>query len=383
MSQLTAISFFSGAGGIDVGLEAAGFRVLAASDIMSEACATLSTNFQELQVIGPPAESGDINDIRGEGLLERLGIKQGQVDLIVGGPPCQPFSVAAAQRFLKGDAKFKRIGFESPDKGELVFRFAERILELRPRAFLIENVPGILSIDGGNGIRVVYQMLEEAGYTVSAPFVLNARDFGVPQSRKRAFVIGSLEGHAVSPPAPTHSEFGDLLTEPWITVAQALVGMPKSVPNHIPRNHSPESIARYRRIGVGKREQLGRVDRLDPRSPSKTVIAGGTSGGGRSHLHPYLARTLSVRECARIQTFPDTYVFQGSSARQFTLVGNAVPPLLAEHLARHIATEFFGVRYNKPLILQREVPDLETSIRKLLKTSRLSAPDLLYEELGV
>ena len=82
-------------------------------------------------------------------------------------------------------------------------------------------------------------------------------------------------------------------------------------------------------LRYGSRDQLGRVDRLDPHLPSKTVIAGGTGGGGRSHLHPYSPRTISVRECARLQTFPDDYVFSGSTARQFTQVGNAVPPLLA------------------------------------------------------
>ena len=86
-------------------------------------------------------------------------------------------------------------------------------------------------------------------------------------------------------------------------------------------------------LNYGQRDKLGRVDRLDPREPSKTVIAGGTKGGGRSHLHPFHPRTLSVRECARLQTFPDDYEFTGANARQFTQVGNAVPPLLAYKLA--------------------------------------------------
>jgi DNA (cytosine-5)-methyltransferase 1 len=94
-------------------------------------------------------------------------------------------------------------------------------------------------------------------------------------------------------------------------------------------------------LDYGKRDQLGRVDRLTPSRPSKTVIAGGTNGGGRSHLHPEIPRTLSVRECARLQTFPDDYKFIGPTARQFTQVGNAVPPLLAATLATQIAKAFF------------------------------------------
>lgn len=94
------------------------------------------------------------------------------------------------------------------------------------------------------------------------------------------------------------------------------------------------------RLGYGQRDHLGRVDRLDPTQPAKTVIAGGTKGGGRSHLHPEIPRTLSVRECARLQTFPDRYRFTGSTARQFTQVGNAVPPVLAAVLGERIARAY-------------------------------------------
>jgi len=95
------------------------------------------------------------------------------------------------------------------------------------------------------------------------------------------------------------------------------------------------------RLDFGERDHLGRVDRLDPRIPSKTVIAGGTKGGGRSHLHPHVPRTLTVRECARLQTFPDDFLFQGPVARQFTQVGNAVPPVLAAQLAIAIYDSYF------------------------------------------
>jgi Site-specific DNA methylase len=94
-------------------------------------------------------------------------------------------------------------------------------------------------------------------------------------------------------------------------------------------------------LNYGERDKLGRVDRLDPLLPSKTVIAGGNSGGGRSHLHPYIPRTLSVRESARIQTFPDNYIFKGAVARQFTQVGNAVPPVLGSQLGTAIVKSFF------------------------------------------
>ena len=98
---------------------------------------------------------------------------------------------------------------------------------------------------------------------------------------------------------------------------------------------------RYARLGYGERDHLGRVDRLNPAAPAKTVIAGGAKGGGRSHLHPEVPRTLSVRECARLQTFPDDYRFTGSTARQFTQVGNAVPPVFAAVIADCVRRAYF------------------------------------------
>lgn len=350
------ISLFSGAGGLDLGFNAAGFETVLAADNMPEAVATLSKNHKKLPIFGPPLYSGDAMELTPEVVYQLAGVRPGEIDMMIGGPPCQPFSVAAAQRFLRTDEKFKRVGFDSKDKGQLIFRYVELIIQLKPRVFLIENVPGILSIDGGSGISVVYQRLSEAGYTVSEPFVLNAKDYGVPQSRKRAFVIGTLTGERLIPPPPTHFD-GGLVGKSHRTVAEALVGVSKVHLNHQTREHKSESVSRYANLKPGQREPLGRVDRLDLAKPSKTVIAGGSNGGGRSHLHPILARTLSVRESARLQTFPDDYEFVGKTGRQFTLVGNSVPPLLAEVLARQIGEQVFGVKYRGPY--KHDLPELE------------------------
>ena len=136
----------------------------------------------------------------------------------------------------------------------------------------------------------------------------------------------------IGPPPPLSSD-----TEGFVSVEQALTDPPVPEVNNLPRNHRPSSILRYRNLEYGQREKLGRVDRLDPDAPSKTVIAGGSGGGGRSHLHPHVPRTLTVRESARLQTFPDDWVFRGPMARQFTQVGNAVPPRLAYWIGHHIA----------------------------------------------
>ena len=135
---------------------------------------------------------------------------------------------------------------------------------------------------------------------------------------------------------------------PPVPCYKALAAPLGALENHITRQHRADSILRYMELKYGQRDHLGRVDRLNPRLPSKTVIAGGVKGGGRSHLHPEIPRTLSVRESARLQTFPDDYVFCGPPARQFTQVGNAVPPVLAMKIADAIyRTVYQGCSYFK------------------------------------
>ncbi|MGQ0542492.1 MAG: DNA cytosine methyltransferase, partial [Blastocatellia bacterium] len=126
-----------------------------------------------------------------------------------------------------------------------------------------------------------------------------------------------------------------------IGAGSVLKSLAENLANTETREHKAESILRYMELAYGQRDQLGRVDRLDPASPAKTVIAGGTKGGGRSHLHPEVPRTLSVRESARLQSFPDDYEFVGTSGRQFTQVGNAVPPVLAAQIGQSILRSFF------------------------------------------
>jgi DNA (cytosine-5)-methyltransferase 1 len=378
---MKTLSLFSGCGGLDIGFEAAGFKTSLAVDTLEPATSTFRLNKPRIRVFGPPSESGDIRDLTPKQLKTIANVEPEDLDMMIGGPPCQPFSVAAAQRFLSDDPRFKRVGFDSADRGQLIFDYVRLIKLMRPKAFLIENVPGILTLDGGSGIEQVYIELEKVGYTISDPFVLNAMNYGIPQSRIRAFVIGSLNGKRVNPPAPTHGPTENLLQSRYVSVAQALYGLSDSLPNSEVRDHRPESVERYLRLLPGQREHLGRVDRLDPSRPSKTIIAGGSKGGGRSHLHPYEARTISVRECARLQTFPDDFEFFGSIGRQFTLVGNAVPPLLGEILARAIRREIFGVSSRGPLKLAVPEIDQAKAEQWLLKTSRRRAPQLLYHDL--
>ena len=337
---IPVVSFFSGCGGMDLGFETAGFRHVAAFEINELFCKTLRKNRPSWTVFGPPTSSGDVSKTSETiATLEKI-ISTDFEGVFTAGPPCQPFSIAANQRFTKSGKYFKRIGFDHETNGSLLFDFAAIVKHFRPACFLIENVAGLRAIDGGGHLSNFIVDLNDTGYKVSDPVVLNAARYGVPQYRERLFFIGTRTRQSIIFPMPESGEYCsgsvliDQMTEPAL--------------NDEIRVHKLSSVKRYMRLDYGKRDHLGRVDRLDPYRPSKTVIAGGTKGGGRSHLHPEIPRTLSVRECARLQTFPDDYAFVGPVARQFTQVGNAVPPALAARLGEAIASSLFGVSCKGP-----------------------------------
>lgn len=339
-NQPVMVSLFTGAGGLDEGFKAAGFRIHACMDIEEWACDTLKHNNPAAIIVGPPKYSGDIKKISPAEFSKIIGLNSGEIDILAGGPPCQPFSMAAAQRFLKTDEQFKRKGFNDKEKGTLLFDYIEYIKWFKPKVFVIENVPGLLTIDDGLQLNKSLQELRDLGYRHTDPNTLNAVDFGVPQFRERCIIWGTLDTSCPHPKLPMPTHFKDKPPY-WTTVSQALVDLEESSFNHTPREHKLESVQRYETLLYGQRETKGRVDRLNPLKPSKTIIAGGSKGGGRSHLHPLIPRTMTVRESARIQTFKDNYEFKGSIARQFTQVGNAVPPLLAENIAREIMNTVF------------------------------------------
>ena len=336
LNGIPVVSFFSGCGGMDIGFEAAGFSHMAAFEINELFCKTLRHNRPEWNVFGPPFTSGDVSDFEKTSENLHTLIKQDFEGVFIGGPPCQPFSIAANQRFRKSGDKFKRIGFASEQNGNLLLDYVRLIEHFRPACFVLENVPGLRDLDGGRQISTVAQRLGECGYDVGDPHVLNAAHYGVPQFRERLFVVGTRAGGRFSYPKKAEALIG------CGTVLQRDRGQAL---NNETRVHKLASVRRYVKLDYGQRDSLGRVDRLDPCLPAKAVIAGGTQGGGRSHLHPEIPRTLSVRECARLQTFPDDYVFVGATARQFTQVGNAVPPALAAQIAIAIADSVFRVRF--------------------------------------
>jgi DNA (cytosine-5)-methyltransferase 1 len=332
--NVPVISFFSGCGGMDLGLEAAGFSHLACFEINELFCKTIRRNRPKWKVFGPPIHAGDISKTDDViSALEKI-ITSPFPGLFVGGPPCQPFSIAANQRFSKDGDNFKRVGFAHEKNGNLFFDYIKLIVKFKPQAFLIENVAGLRDLDNGTQIKEAIIQLSSNGYIVENPFVLDASRYGIAQQRIRLFITGSRCKKKFVPPQQQKDVIG---------CGSVLCNIPEFsyLPNTEIRMHNSSSIRRYSLLNYGERDHLGRVDRLDPMIPSKTVIAGGTSGGGRSHLHPEIPRTLSVRESARLQTFPDNFIFLGPTARQFTQVGNAVPPVLAAQMGHSISQSFF------------------------------------------
>ena len=330
------VSFFSGCGGMDIGFEAAGYEHLAGFEINELFCKTLRHNRPGWDIFGPPTSSGDVSNFYETRDTLSTMIAPGFDGVFIGGPPCQPFSIASNQRFPKSGSRFKRVGFDHERNGGLLFKFVELIEYFRPLSFVIENVVGLRDLDDGLQLNSLMARLGESGYLIEPPRVLNAANYGVPQFRERLFIVGTRSRHCFVFPLGTNERIGS---------GAVLSREQRPSPNHETRKHKLASIMRYTKLDYGERDQLGRVDRLDPCKPAKTVIAGGNSGGGRSHLHPEIPRTLTVRECARLQSFPDDFVFTGTVGRQFTQVGNAVPPVLAAQVAIALYESVFKGNY--------------------------------------
>lgn len=337
------ISLFSGGGGLDIGLEAAGFETVVATDIDFHSCESLKANKLAAQKLGKPFLRSaqilceDIKQLSGQDLLKISGLKVGELDLLAGGPPCQAFSVFG-----------KRKGSKDP-RGRLVLHYLRMLRELQPKAFVFENVYGLLTIEGGAVFQELKKKLSRAHYTISVHRV-DAVNYGVPQFRDRVFIIGSRDGIQVPEIEPLCSKNETLFDNflPRRTVSHGLRTLPKigtvRCPNHIGRVHSSRIIERYRSMPFGARDHFTRINKLDPNRPSFTIIVGSDAGGGKGHVHPYEPREVTPRESARMQCFPDWWWFSGTSRHPIRQVGNAVPPLLGFAIGRQVISDIFGER---------------------------------------
>ena len=354
------ISLFSGGGGLDLGLEIAGFATLAAVEIESHACATLREN--QGKPIGSADGYGflesatiierDVRRVPGAGLLRTAGLPKGGSSLLAGGPPCVTFSVAGKREGLMAETG-------------MLFEEYVRILRVtRPTALLFENVKGILTAADEEGIRGgafvrIYDALEAEGYALTWR-VVNAADYGVPQQRERLIIMGRRGQKAFDFPERTHydperpSRRGEE-AHPWQTVADAIEDLPAAaepgeapvVANHVARRHSPSVAQSFAETPRGKRNNSYKRDRLRWDRPAKVIRAQGKpkpDGSGQknsSHqaIHPDEPRQLTVRECARIQTFPDWYLLPNTFVNGYRILGDAVPVELGRALGESILAQ--------------------------------------------
>lgn len=341
--KINTVALFSGGGGLDLGFSASGFNIVYSSDIDQYSCNTLLSNQNKRPYLNShTVECADIKDLTGQHIESKTKV---QTDFVIGGPPCQSFSVFG-----------KRKGLEDP-RGNLVFEYTRILEELNPEGFLFENVAGLKTIHGGELYSKLLEALSINGkYAVSA-HEYEVADFGIPQFRRRVFFIGSKKGHAVPHMEATHTNPNALFNahKSYRTVHEALFDLPKPITDwkgsaiingHVGRKHSDRIIERYGSLNFGERDHKTRINKLDPKRPSYTIIVGSDKGGGKGHVHPFEPREVTPRESARIQTFPDWWEFNGTGRHIIRQVGNAVPPLFASILANHIERHIFG-RKNK------------------------------------
>lgn len=320
----TAIDLFAGAGGLSLGLEAAGIEALFAVEIVSDAVATYRATFPDTQV--------NASDIREVDFRRWAG-----VDVVAGGPPCQPFSIGGL-RLGRNDGR------------DFLPEFVRAVLEVRPRTFIMENVPGLIAF--GPYLRSVLAPLFEL-YAISEPQVLNAADYGVPQSRKRLVIVGSRDGAVFRLPSGSPNL--------RVPAGMVLTREPRGDPN-------PSKIVYAKRPDLRPNPYQGHLFNGGGRAieldrPAPTILA--AAGGNKTHfidledrvpayhLHlkkggaPFMgelpgARRLTIMESAALQSFPEHVRFSGSRSSQYTQIGNAVPPRLAQAIGEELVDQILG-----------------------------------------
>lgn len=347
-TKLTFIDLFSGAGGIGVGFEQAGFEHVFSADFDSAVAKTFEHNNPNIPFIeGDLSDENVFNDIK-----ERFSGKE--IDIIVGGPPCQGFSMFGKRRFVNS----KDYNVHDDDRNKLIFTYLDYVKHFKPKWFLMENVQGLTTLDGGSFLKALIIEIEKLGYNNHDYKIINTADYGVPQKRKRFVLIANRTGNIIPWPKPKYYEKPEDWEKPYRSVGEVLLGLEtmKSQSkyfNHLPMNHSPDVVERFSYIKEGckispeelpehlKYSRTGKeiqsfskvFFRLDRDKPSHTLVPGHSA----FPIHPWLNRQLTVREAARIQTFPDSIEFLGNHGQQCKQVGNAFPPMAAETIANSIA----------------------------------------------
>ncbi len=319
-SGKSLLGLFSGGGGLDLGFSAAGFDVKLSSDVVPEYCKTLEANLP-----GHLASEIDVSDFDARQIHNIFG--GDGPNGIIGGPPCQSFSILGSR------------GATQDPRGALVFDYMKIIRDLQPEFFLFENVPGLKTVNGGRDWQEILETFAKETKFKLFHTQLNSVSFGVPQKRERVFLVG-FKNHSVrfEWPRITHTPdnyLGSDRFEPAVTVAEAFELLKGSF-NHEKRAHGERVSSRYSKIQPGSRDRVDHTDRIALGKPSGTVLVGSGGGGGRPFIHPVEHRHITVREAARLQSFPDWWHFSGGTTKQYRQVGNAVPPMMAKTVAIQI-----------------------------------------------
>lgn len=303
------IDLFCGAGGFSVGFENEGYTIVGAADVNEDFLSTYRENAPEETTV----VQGDLFELTPEELQEQFGVSA--VPIVIGGPPCKGFSIAGERN-------------EDDERNQLVFEFWDHAFAYDPEVIVMENVPGILSMDV---LPDVETLCEEHGYTVSYK-TLNAADYGVPQSRERVFTVAVKEDSSAS------FEFPSPTVDTPRTVEEAIVDADLTgLPNHESTltNHQQSTVEDLAELDFGESRYDNYSEswkRLYPDEPAPTI----KENHGAPFVHPFEDRVGTVRECAILQSFPNDFKFVGSKSNQLKTVGNAVPPGLAQAVARSI-----------------------------------------------
>ncbi|MDO4546292.1 MAG: DNA cytosine methyltransferase [Bacillota bacterium] len=359
LPEIVALSFFSGAMGLDIGMARGGIKALLACEFNKYCRMTINENEPDMALIG------DINSYTAEQILRMAKVPEGRkVDVIFGGPPCQAFSTAGARRAL------------NDERGNVFLRYIDIISAIKPTYIVIENVRGLLSapypykdikdpINGG-ALCVIMDRLAQAGYSTSFE-LYNAANFGAPQIRERVVMIGKLGSEKVSYLEPTHDEVSANGLLPWRTLSDAFESLPVDVKHHhiefpekrlkyyrmlkegqywkdLPPDVQEEAMGNAYLLGGGK---TGFYRRVGFKKPSPTLVTN-PAMPATDLCHPTEDRPLSVEEYACIQEFPSDWKICGSILEQYKQIGNAVPIKLGEAIAKRILADMRGETFNAP-----------------------------------
>lgn len=354
--KYSGISLFSGAMGLDLGVELSGIvpRVCVENDLVC--VKTIRTNRPDLPVIDQ-----NIEKISGRQLLKAAGLKKREAFVVYGGPPCQAFSTAGNRKSIHDS------------RGNLILEFVRIIEEVRPKYFIMENVRGLLSASIHNGmqngnhiaseymtkggvVRYLHNLFKELGYTVSFA-LFNSANYGVPQKRERVIFFGNRGKKRIPLPPPTHTENGELTGKKWRTIREVFKGLEKTKHHFVDFSDSRKYYYRMLTAGQNWRNlpsdlqekamgssyylgggKTGFYRRLDLDKPSPTLVTR-PNMPATDLCHPIEIRPLSIEEYLRIQEFPDTWKLSGNLIEQYRQVGNAVPVGLGQ-MAGQVIIDF-------------------------------------------